>query len=57
MLAESWLAFCAGACHRVEFGCDPVLPKSKECAILTELLYNIEFIQFFFLKKILTAHR
>jgi len=50
--AESWRALSPDACHRVRSGGDPVLPKSKGCAILTELIYHTEIIDLFILREI-----
>jgi len=53
--AKSWRAFSPDACHRVGCGGDPVLPKSKGCAILTELIYHIEIIDLFILQELAPA--
>jgi hypothetical protein len=53
--AKSWRALSADACSRAGCGGDPVLPKSKGCAILTGLLYPIEIINIFIYQKISNA--
>jgi len=50
--AESWRALSPDACRRTGCGGDPVLPKSKGCAILIGLLYHIEIIYIFIFQKI-----
>lgn len=37
--------------------CDPVLPKSKGCAILTKILYPFEIKDFFIFQKFKAANR
>jgi hypothetical protein len=53
--SKSWRALSPDACRRAGCGGDPVLPKSKGCAILIELLYRIEIIDIFIFQKISTG--
>jgi len=53
--AESRRALSPDACRRTGCGGDPVLPKSKGCAILIGLLYHIEIIYIFIFQKISIA--